>query len=180
MEHDQSYKLLFSHARMVEDLLRGFVHEGWVQRVDFSTLERVTQSFVTDDLREREDDIIWRVRWGRQRWLYVYLLIEFQSTVEWFMAVRLMVYIGLLYQALIRSGEIRPGEQLPPVFPLVLYNGRHPWTAPLDVADLMATRPVGLRPYHPRLRYHVLEERRYGAAALTALQNLAAALFRRK
>ena len=28
MEHDASYKLLFSHARMVEDLLRGFVHEA--------------------------------------------------------------------------------------------------------------------------------------------------------
>jgi hypothetical protein len=80
------------------------------------------------------------------------------------MAVCLVVYIGLLYQALTRSGEIRQDEPLPPVFPLVLYNGRHPWTAPLDVADLIATRPVGLRPYHPRLRYHVLEERRYGAA----------------
>jgi hypothetical protein len=28
MEHDASYKLLFSHTRMVEDLLRGFVHEA--------------------------------------------------------------------------------------------------------------------------------------------------------
>jgi hypothetical protein len=28
MEHDASYKLLFSYARMVEDLLHGFVHEA--------------------------------------------------------------------------------------------------------------------------------------------------------
>jgi len=28
MEHDASYKLLFAHVRMVEDLLRGFVHEA--------------------------------------------------------------------------------------------------------------------------------------------------------
>ena len=32
MEHDASYKLLFSHARMVEDLLRGFVtRRGYVK-----------------------------------------------------------------------------------------------------------------------------------------------------
>ena len=26
-DHDHSYKLLFSHPRMVQDLLQGFVHE---------------------------------------------------------------------------------------------------------------------------------------------------------
>jgi hypothetical protein len=63
MEHDASYKLLFSHARMVEDLLRGFVHEAWVREVDFTSLERVSGSYVSEDLRDREDDMIWRVRW---------------------------------------------------------------------------------------------------------------------
>ena len=47
MEHDNSYKLLFSHARMVEDLLRGFIQEPWVQEVDFTTLERVSESHVS-------------------------------------------------------------------------------------------------------------------------------------
>ena len=31
-DHDHSYKNLFSHAQMVEDLLRGFVREDWVQQ----------------------------------------------------------------------------------------------------------------------------------------------------
>ena len=43
---------------MVEDLLRGFVREQWVDQLDFSTLERKNGSYVSDDLREREDDII--------------------------------------------------------------------------------------------------------------------------
>jgi hypothetical protein len=81
MEHDTSYKLLFSHARMVEDLLRGFVHEAWLREVDFTTWERVSGSHVSDDLRDREDDMIWRVRWGAD-WLYIYLLLEFQATVD--------------------------------------------------------------------------------------------------
>jgi hypothetical protein len=41
MDHDHSYKLLFSNPEMVEDLLRGFVHEDWVEEVDFASLERV-------------------------------------------------------------------------------------------------------------------------------------------
>ena len=46
MEHDNSYKLLFSHPEMVADLLRGFVREEWVDRLDFQTLERVSGSFL--------------------------------------------------------------------------------------------------------------------------------------
>ena len=38
-QHDNSYKLLFSHPEMVRDLLVGFVHEPWVALLDFSTLE---------------------------------------------------------------------------------------------------------------------------------------------
>jgi hypothetical protein len=72
MDHDHSYKLLFSHPEMVADLLRGFVREDWVNELDFATLERVGGGYVADDLREREDDIVWRVRLGPE-WLYVYL-----------------------------------------------------------------------------------------------------------
>lgn len=56
--HDHSYKLLFSHAAMVEDLLRGFVREEWVREIDFTTLEKVSGNYVSDDLRERADDVV--------------------------------------------------------------------------------------------------------------------------
>ena len=58
MSHDNSYKLLFSHPEMVADLLKAFVKAEWVNDCDFSTLERVSSSYVSDDLRDREDDMI--------------------------------------------------------------------------------------------------------------------------
>jgi hypothetical protein len=40
-EHqDEWSKKLFSFPAMVEDLIRGFVREQWVDDLDFSTLER--------------------------------------------------------------------------------------------------------------------------------------------
>lgn len=177
MDHDHSYKLLFSHREMVEDLLRGFVHEDWVSQLDYSTLEKVNDGYVADDLREREDDIVWRVRWG-QDWLYVYLLLEFQSTINRFMAVRLLAYLGLLYQDIIRANQLTPDGRLPPVLPIVLYNGKPRWTAPLDVAELIAEAPGQLAQYRPRLRYLLLDEGRYASSELEPLRNLVAALFR--
>ncbi|MEX1058677.1 MAG: Rpn family recombination-promoting nuclease/putative transposase, partial [Natronospirillum sp.] len=171
-----SYKLLFSHPEMIADLLRGYVREPWVEQLDFSTLQRGGEGYVSDDLREREDDIIWRVRWGDQ-WLYVYLLLEFQSTVDPYMAVRIMTYLGLLYQDLVRQGERTPSGKLPPVLPVVLYNGQPVWHAATDVADLIDDVPGGLGRYKPHLHYLLLDEKAYRDESLPAVQNLVSALF---
>ncbi len=122
VDHDQGYKQIFSHQKMVIDLIQGFIHEDWVAQLDFDSLEKVSGSYVSDDLRDREDDLIWRIRFADQ-WLYLYLLLEFQSTVDHHMSLRIMVYIGLLYQDLIKTGQIKRDDKLPPVLPLVLYKG---------------------------------------------------------
>ncbi len=176
--HAPAYKYLFSHPEMVADLLRGYIHEPWVGQIDFTTLERIPDSFVTDDLRDREDDIIWRVRWG-ERWLYLYLIIEFQSTLDAFMAVRLLTYVGLLYQDLKRTNRLDPDRPLPPVLPIVLYNGDDRWTAATDLAGLMELDlPDTLAQFQPQLRYLLLDEGRIADHPDINLRNFAAALFR--
>jgi len=177
VEHDKSYKLLFSHAEMVEDLLRGFVPEGWASQMDFSTLEKYPGSYVSDGLDKREDDVVWRLRCGGD-WTYVYLLIEFQSSVDHFMALRVMAYLALFYQDLVRAEKLVAGDRLPPVLPIVLYNGRPRWTAAQDIADLLAPAPKWLEPFAPCLKYFLIDEGRYAESELAELKNLAAALFR--
>ena len=51
--HDAAYKDLFSHPRMVGDLLRGFAAPEWCDTLDFSTLEKLPAEYVSDDLRRR-------------------------------------------------------------------------------------------------------------------------------
>lgn len=174
---DNSYKQIFSHPEMVRDLLRGFVREEWVAQLDFATLEKVGGSYVTDDIRDREDDIIWRIRWGTE-WLYLYILLEFQATIDHFMAVRIGGYVHLLYQDLIKSGTVKNGEKLPPVLPIVLYNGKTPWTAATEISDLISPAPSGLDRFQPQIQYLLIDETRYADSELESLRNLAAALFR--
>ncbi|RRD68746.1 MULTISPECIES: Rpn family recombination-promoting nuclease/putative transposase, partial [unclassified Desulfovibrio] len=88
--HDPAYKQFFSNPEMVESLLRDFVPADFVADLDFSTLERCSGSYVTDDLRERHDDIVWRVGWKKGSWCYVALLLEFQSTPDHWMALRIL------------------------------------------------------------------------------------------
>lgn len=166
---------------MIADLLRGYVRQPWVEHLDFASLERADGHYVTTDLREREDDLIWRVRWidgdDGGRWLYIYLLLEFQSTPDAFMALRVMTYLGLLYQDLRKAGQLTPDGKLPPVLPLVLYNGERPWRASTEIAELIETVPGGLEAFRPTLRYLLLDESRYADDALPGTRNLVAGLF---
>ncbi|MFW6380347.1 MAG: Rpn family recombination-promoting nuclease/putative transposase, partial [Halorhodospira sp.] len=177
-EIDNTYKTLFSYPRMVSDLLTGFVREDWVHELDLSTLEKVNASYVAEELRERHDDLVWRVRWGEE-WLYVYLLLEFQSTVDPYMAVRMPAYVSLLYQDLIRQEKLTESGSLPPVLPVVLYNGEPRWSAATDVDELIERVPGGLEQYRLSMQYLLLDEGRIlEQETSTELKNLVHALFR--
>jgi len=185
MPHDTGYKNFFSNSEMVDSLLRDFVPEKLLEKMDLSTLERCFSSYVTDDLRERYDDIIWRVKWKEdskddqeESWFYIYLLLEFQSSVDPWMSIRILGYMALLWQDLIKEGSIKNGDKLPPVFPIVLYNGGTKWTAARDVADLMMPLPGPLAAYQPRQKYFLIDEGRIPEEELVANDGFVALLLR--
>ena len=176
--HDTGYKLLFSNPLIVRDLVQGFVDDPWLQELDFSTLEPFKDHYVSEDMRERADGVVWRVKSGKD-WLYLYLLIEFQSSNERYMALRMMVYVGLLYQDLIRHKQLGPHGLLPPVLPIVLYNGERRWRAPISLAELLPKPPAFLAPLQPQMRYLLIDEGAIPAETLARLpRNLVAAIFK--
>jgi hypothetical protein len=176
-DHDSGYKFLFFTPELVRDLIIGFVPDEWLHSLDYSTLERIPGSYVSEDFRYRADDIVWRVRVGGE-WVYLYLLLEFQSRVDRYMALRMMVYVGLLYQDLIKRGEVLADGRLPPVLPIVLYNGSQRWTASKDVFDLIPPVPGLVEQFKPRLKYLLIDENAYTDGELASLNNLVAAVFR--
>ena len=175
--HDSSYKFLFSNPELVRDLIMGFIPDDWLHSLDYSTLEKVPGSYVSDDFQQREDDIVWKVKVGED-WVYLYLLIEFQSSVDKYMALRMMVYIGLLYQDLIKRGDVLADGRLPPILPIVLYNGSQRWTAVTDIAELIPVVPGLVEYFKPRLKYLLIDENAYSDTELASLNNLVAAVFR--
>jgi hypothetical protein len=175
--HDSSYKFLFARPEMVRDLIMGFIPDEWLHSLDYATLERVNASYVTEDFKQREDDIVWKVKVGGQ-WVYLYLLIEFQSSIDKYIALRMMVYQGLLYQDLIKSGDVLKDGLLPPILPIVLYNGKDRWTAVTDVFDLIPAVPGLVEQFKLRAKHLVIDENAYADSELASLKNLVAAVFR--
>ncbi len=68
--------------------------------------------------------------------------------------------MGLLYQDIIRSQSLNKGDKLPPVMPIVIYNGSPDWTGPVAIDSLIDSVHPALSGYAPRLSYLLLQEKK--------------------
>jgi predicted transposase/invertase (TIGR01784 family) len=169
--HDSGYKKLFSNHEFVRQLLTGFVNEEWITNIEYSTLERIDKSFVSDEFAERESDLIYKAKYaGRD--LYIFILLEFQSTVDRFMSLRMLRYIAELYEDLVKNHKLKI---LPAVFPVLLYNGEKRWTAPEELSILIESSIP--EKYIPVFRYYKIAENEFSKDFLISLKNSVAALF---
>ena len=161
---DSIYKRIYGSSEMVADLLRSLFPARDLD-IDPGSLRRLPTELVADDHRQRRADSVWRVRADAAPggWLHIVVLLEFQSTDQARMALRVLEYTTLLYGELVREGRLPPDGLLPPVLPVVLYNGAAPWRSPTQMRELVgATRPP-LSAFQPSQRHIVLDERHASA-----------------
>lgn len=176
-QHDAAYKNLFTNRDMVASLIRCFAPSGVVSEMDFSSLEPFPTEHIAEDLRERRNDIVWRIRL-KGAFCYLLFLLEFQSREDWWMAVRILAYTALLWQDIIKADKLKKGDRLPPVFPLVIYNGGKAWEAPTNLRGLLLPHRDILAPYQPQQQYVVLDAGRVPEEKLTGNDELATLLIR--
>ena len=163
--HDTGYKELFSHPEFVQQLVEGFVPADIAGLMDFSTLQIHSGNYITPLFEEKLEDVVWSVaiHWqGLSPRVYLYILLEFQSSVDRRMPIRLLHYVACFYDHLLKSGATTVAKGLPPVLPIVLYNGSRRWTARQNIYAMIRPEPPEfLRIYQPHLRYYLIDEGRY-------------------
>ena len=107
--YDAAWKLLFSFPVMLHDLLAEFVPRDWVEHLDLSQSKDRSGSLVSNGLHQRHQDVVWEVSF-RDGTGSVLVALEFQSTVDPTMAVRMLVYTAMHYQGRLRKRQ-SPGKQ---------------------------------------------------------------------
>jgi hypothetical protein len=84
------------------------------------------------------------------------------------MALRMLRYLLEFYSSLCKQEPKL--KLLPPVFPILLYNGEARWTAPENIADLIDNR-INLD-FIPQFRYFKIAENEFSTQELLSLKNL--------
>mgnify|MGYP006275588205 CR=1 FL=1 len=172
--HDSGYKELFSYPEMVQALAEGFLPDSMAEMMDFSTLTPKPGNYVTPLFDERIEDSVWSVEVDfedARHTVYLYILLEFQSSVDQAMALRFMHYVAGFYSTLIKTDQLTKAGPYPPVLPLVIYNGNARWRAHTRIQDQIETVPSFLRAFQPQLEYFLLDEGDYTNDELNHINN---------
>ena len=126
--HDATYLWIFSEPIVVREMLE--IHcKQWVKSelIDYDSLRRLQGQFVTPEGERRTLDIAWTARYGGDRDLVC--IMEFQSTRDPDMLIRLMEYGHRLLVDLFRSKRMRSDNPASPHgLAIVIYNGEEDWT----------------------------------------------------
>lgn len=172
--HDLGYKYLFSHPGFVKQLLLSFINLDWVKNIDFDKLEKIETSFVRKNYKKKESDIIYKLTY-KDKTAYLYLLIEFQSTVDKNMAFRIQSYVNDFYEDLIKKEK--NNEKYPFIFPVVIYNGDEKWDACDNIFDMIEILSEDLRPYIPSLKYFKIIINEFDKKVLLKIRNTLSSVF---
>ena len=136
--HDKGYKRILSRRAIFMQLLQRFVNTSWLKDVQESDLQLVDKEFIPSDFQEREADIVYKLNQDGNEY-YLYVLLELQSSVDYTMPFRLLIYMTELMKRVFEDTDQKERERkdfrMPPVIPIVLYNGVSPWTAAQNFQD---------------------------------------------
>ena len=112
-KYDETYKKLFTNSVLVEELMRYFVDEKLANELDFTTLESLETTSYSQDLEKRENDRILKIKRKSGGELYLLLMLEFQSSNDFSMAVRILNYVARLYEEITKTHGNNASLSLP-------------------------------------------------------------------
>lgn len=108
-----------------------------------------------------------------------YLLLEMQSKVDFLMPYRLLLYQVEIWRYLMKDQDkkqVRKEFRLPPIVPIVLYNGKSRWSASRQFRKLLAHEKL----FGSELldfEYLLIDVARYSDEELLVLSNTIGSVF---
>lgn len=178
-EHDVGYKHIFSHKGTFLELLRSFAKKEWANLIKEEDLILVDKSYILSDFEEEESDILYKVNINGEEVIF-YVLLEFQSKVDFQMPMRLLFYMTEVWRDVLKNtdkSEVRRKSfRLPAIVPIVLYNGKNKWTAKTSFREILS----GYELFEDNIlnfNYMLFDINRYSDEELYGISNLVSAVF---
>lgn len=176
IKHDAGYKYLLSDKRTFLSFLESFFDVDWVSKIDEHKVTRIDKSFILQDFKNLEADLVYQLSLANHNIIF-YLLLELQASVDYTMPFRLLQYMVEIRRSYAKDLNITNKEfRLPVIVPCVLYNGQKKWTACQSFGDYQKGFQF-FKEHALDFRYLLIDVKRYRQEKLFALDNLMAKVF---
>lgn len=154
--HDSMVGAVLRDPSEAASLLQRYLPEEVQHGLNWSTLRLAEGSFVDEDLLRSESDVLYEIeRVSGQDMVWVYTLIEHQSTPDRWLRFRLLKYCCRIWD--MHLAQRPPPNELRPIVPLVFYQGERRWSYPTEFADLF-TESVRDWPGTPHFSHGLIDQ----------------------
>ena len=122
-EHDKIFRKILDIKSEAVDFINNSLNLK--NKIAEEQIEKYTSSFITDDLKNEESDVIYKLKDKN-----IFFLIEHQTKVDYKMPVRILEYeIAIIKSAIDYKKFGQKDYKIPKVISIVLYTGKRKWNA---------------------------------------------------
>ena len=130
--HDKYFRTMLSNKEVAKDFLEWHLPSFIKDRVNLDSVETKKDSFVDDNFKKLETDILFSLNFNEEPG-YIYTLVEAQKKPDRFMPLRLLKYLIAIMEHHIKNNE---DKKLPTIYPLILYQGQTLWNHTTNFFEL--------------------------------------------
>jgi len=149
--HDKFFKETFLHKETVQSFLERYIPPEMASVLDLGTLQERPESFIGKDLKEYFSDKLYRVqlKTGKEdESIFVYILFEHKSYVHKNTAFQMLHYMVKIWEK-----QESQHEEFTVILPIVFYQGKEPWTAPMSMQEMIKTQVPEMKKLIPGSEY---------------------------
>ncbi len=151
---DRSAKWLLANPDNLQGLLE-IIGSDVVALLDFRKVQRVDTTFIADNFRQQEPDMVFLLPFkdDNETEVMIYILIEHQSTVDPVMGFRLLFYMCHIWdqqrQKWVSENVPKSAWRFRPIIPVLFYTGEERWQV-LPSLETLMDAPEVLTRFIPR------------------------------
>ncbi|WP_375333851.1 Rpn family recombination-promoting nuclease/putative transposase [Candidatus Tisiphia endosymbiont of Xenochironomus xenolabis] len=130
-KHDQLFKKIMGNEIAAQEFLEYYLPNNFKEKIDLSKIKIEQESYIEESLRRKYSDIVYSVKTKNDESAFIYVLLDHQSTSDYWMALRLWRYTLLLCER-----HKKNEGKLPLICPIIMYNGVDKYHAPRNLWNL--------------------------------------------
>ena len=130
-KHDQLFKRIMGNEIAAQEFLEYYLPSNFKEQLDLSKIKVEKESYIEESLRRKYSDIVYAVSTKNKESAFIYILLDHQSTSDYWMALRLWKYTLLLCER-----HKKNNDKLPLIYPMIMYNGVEEYSAPRNIWEL--------------------------------------------
>ena len=165
---DSSSKIIFDDPILCSQFLRDYVEDiPCLKDVLPEDIEDVSEQYVPLFAEERNADRVKRVNIKNDVPFFLVSLIEHKTKVEYNIVMQIFRYMIHIWEAFEKEAERQHKGisrqkhfKYPPILPIVYYEGKQTWTAPLNFKSRIMEGDTFSK-YVPDFQYHLVPLRKY-------------------